>query len=475
MSVVTLQPRIVGENIRWDFSFFNPDGSAVDMSGSGASVTLAIEISNATDPALNPTATLSATPTVAPQAYYVLTAANWVTLALAANANLYVVATALTASSGGSTYKDEFYQPVEIASASNAALVDVNLVAQAVYGLFYANLETNQKVVVDQAVLRARDRVGQVAQFWLYGGPNAYPDSWKEWANSEAIAALVPVVRPERIQEAQLARREARQAAMAGFTTVSADTLAILGTTFTLRSIRQYVVAHCVRRDNPVYPDTHQIDSHTQNVLNRLWNGARWRFRERQVYFTIAASQSQSITSFTGVNSGEEFDSLATRMVYLSNDPGCPLREIKRDQFARLISDTTVSSGQPEAFRIINNGATFTWWFFPTPDTTYTAYAAIFIKGPKLPSGATAATDTAELAKFPPEFHPVIKEYVLNEVLDAHHAPGAAERTQRVERALSALLPTFVEVGAPDDDKPNVDIYGDNGAFTSATFNNWWC
>lgn len=295
MPIVTLPPRLVGENIRWDFAFRDANGSDIDLTS--GSVALAIEISNAADPALNPSATLSATPSVAPQAHYTLTSGNWSTLNLTADAVLRVTATATT--SGGSVYKDEFFQPLDYPAASNAATVDIDEVAKEVYRLPRSSLTSAQKLTLDRAVVDASQRVNNYAKHYLFAS-SVLPDEWRDWARLEAVFALSRSVRPERLSELKVARDEAMEAAFNATTYLGPDSGAVPSSSITLMDVRRHCIAHCVRMRPRLWIEPLTIDQACHRAMNTLWNIRRWNFKKRTVQIVVTPI---TITGGTWVNS----------------------------------------------------------------------------------------------------------------------------------------------------------------------------
>lgn len=303
-AVVTLSPVQLGRRIVWSLSFADSvTEGAVDLTGATIAVTV-----NANNQSFNPTitATLDSATTM-PQATATLETTDYG--ALTAPTVLYVYATATIA--GEIVSSVEFNQPIDPNTADSTALVDTDEVAKAVFFLPYASLSTDDQKSVNEAVFKAKRRVGQWAQHVALSGPDGFPDVWRDWANIEAEYALSRFKRPERMGELAKARDDARDEAMSTFVSAYATSGTLFGTSsLNALDVRKYVMA-CLAKQSPrpIFVDAFTIDAALQDVLTVFWNKGDWSFRRRpfRLYLNPIAftggGWTESSKTITGIDS----------------------------------------------------------------------------------------------------------------------------------------------------------------------------
>ena len=158
----------------------------------------------------------------------------------------------------------------------------------------------------------------------------------------------------------------------------------------------------------------------------------------------------------TGMRSDESFKAAQSRLFYRDGNR-THMKWVTEDEMAELLAHDQDASGEPRRFRISEDGGTFSWHFWPAPDTDYTFHGSVLVAGPGTPSNAT---DTAVFAKFPTEFQSVIRDAVLLEVAGTLGV-DTGELRDRVGHRLSSLLPQYQDTGRPDDDVSVRDVYND--------------
>lgn len=186
-----------------------------------------------------------------------------------------------------------------------------NLVAVEAVGSTYTAATTQQKAQIDEAARTAANRVNAYAQFFALadrtadaGGDtvataDAYQIDIAEWFNwwlAEAGYQLAFAYRKEAIELQRRRADDARKECLEAWTSQQIATTNLAGGTFTLLTIRQYILGHCVRRKEPLYPDVQTVDNSIQEVLNELWNSAGWTFRRRTATMRIGVTELSTAT-----------------------------------------------------------------------------------------------------------------------------------------------------------------------------------
>lgn len=182
-------------------------------------------------------------------------------------------------------------------------------------------------------------------------------------------------------------------------------------------------------------------------------------------------------TRVFGLKSGtgiEAFESTGARRFYYDDGMGVCVTSATPDMMAKAKGWTANWSGRPEMFRVepfgpdSNGNDRYRWFYWPIPDQTYTLRGYVLTRGPSLPTGATAATDT--ITYFPSEFVQPLRDLSLATVLESVGATGGMTLRQAVEARLDELLPIYDDKGASEDQIVARDVYGDVYSFGSNRF-----
>ena len=166
---------------------------------------------------------------------------------------------------------------------------------------------------------------------------------------------------------------------------------------------------------------------------------------------------------------GETFHQFASRELYFNDDPTSKVRWASNDEMAqaKAAADDGESEGRPYLFNWEDDAGVLTWHFFPEPDQSYTLRAQSYVKGPEL---TTLTATTTALARFPGEFHNVIKDAIFAEVLDKIADRDARHQIEKSEDEIMRLLPMFAEPGKPDDNPQIRDVYDDYARLGSPSY-----
>lgn len=182
--------------------------------------------------------------------------------------------------------------------------------------------------------------------------------------------------------------------------------------------------------------------------------------------------------TYQGMQSGETFDSLASRWLVFGATTAAggggtsKLMWADATQIAAARAYLGISTGRPQAFRTERRGSATTWHMTPFPDQNYVLHGAVLAAGPGSFATATGDVDFATiLAKFPTEFGPVIRDMTLARVLLAHSASDAESFWARAVDQMGGMLPTFADPGTPSRLVVSEDMYNDwsdqmGGAFS---------
>lgn len=350
-----------------------------------------------------------------------------------------------------------------------------NRIALAVWNVQNSSLTATQKVQMDLtwttgsltggAAYDAFNVVSQLAQWFEQASSNpdtSIPqDEWDRLFVAESAMILVKTVRPERLASFQTDRELAMDSLCETFTK-TLITGSFAGAANTVAGIRSYVVNHCVRRKQSgtgtrrrIFPPIEDIDSHTQWVINYVWNIEHWNFRKRMIQITINANNTVTMTGL----SSETFDSIASnKLFYDGTYYGEELQWVDSTGAPALKAKYGTSTGQPAYFRTEVNGSTVTWHLFPIPDQAYTLYGTVYVATPSIADSAAVAT---AIGKFPPEFATVIRDMVLARVLLQHNASDADRMWERCSEQVRSFCPIYTDTGMPAKQTCVSDVYGD--------------
>lgn len=178
----------------------------------------------------------------------------------------------------------------------------------------------------------------------------------------------------------------------------------------------------------------------------------------------------------TGTNA-ESFDSTGARKFYFDDGQGVSISSGTPDMMAKWKGWSHDWTGRPEMFRVEPFGPDssgvdrYRWFFWPVPDQVYTLRGYVLIRGPTLPTGATAATTT--LTYWPAEFIEPLRDLALATVLESVGAQGGIAMRQAVEARLEELLPIYDDKGSSEDQVVARDVYGDAFSFRSQGYGGW--
>ncbi len=154
--------------------------------------------------------------------------------------------------------------------------------------------------------------------------------------------------------------------------------------------------------------------------------------------------------SFTGLEAGESFDSIATvRWYYSDNDAlGWPLTWMSADGFAVRRNVDANNLDRPRFFRTFNIDGQTAWRFTPLPDQAYTCRGEVFTL----------------FDKFSPSFLPIMRRFTLSKLLTSYDRHNE-QLSREVQADIEELFPTFQDIGEADARMGITDVYGDASCF----------
>ena len=347
-------------------------------------------------------------------------------------------------------------------------------VALRVYGKLYANTTTQDQTILDAEGAHALAQIVQYGKwFTLLEDPASLLDEWEFWLVSLSAYRVAQFGRPDRIEVYEAIEARDRQDALLTYTRLAPDVDASGAThesriNYTL-SIRQYILGNLIRRDDFKFIPVEQVDHAIYWAVAYLWNLRNWNFRRRQVLLSISTASAVTVTwdtRYTVTPTTDVFDSFATRHLYLIESPYNKVTWATADEMsllkARLAANST--TGAPQLFRFERRATESNYFFYPTPDQTYTARAEVFVS---LPIGATGIGDPAVTVEnafkfFPsPEFEAVIRDLALWKVLSRWGMKGSRQLWLDIESELERTLPLSDDHGDIDVDSPIRDVYND--------------
>lgn len=359
-----------------------------------------------------------------------------------------------------------------------------NRIAQALRGMPYTNLTTNEKTVLDATwttgaltggfALDALTQIQQIGQWFSMTAPASVPIEWEQWLVARTVMLAGQQMGPDRMDLYVEAHDNAEMAAIDAYSRqlITYDPGATPeATTLTVQNIRYHVISYCVRRLSTweTVEGTRRrrprqwvpftiVDNAIERTLRNLWSRAEWTFRRRNTTMTVSAS---SVVAFPDL-SGETFDQFATRKMYYTDATGggMELQWLSGDDMARAraYADGGAYTGRPLYFRYENKAGTLTFDFFPRPDAAYTLRCEVYVKGPTL---GTLSDTTTAMARFPNVFNHVIMDAVLAVVLDHMGDRNGKIMRESVEEEISRMLPIYADVGRVDDQQSPRDMYRD--------------
>lgn len=359
-----------------------------------------------------------------------------------------------------------------------------NNVCLNVYGEGYDDLSADKQANVDAEGGYALTHIRQYAQWFEQAGSSSAPDQWAHWLDAEAKARVSVFARPDRADEYRSLADRAMRDALRTFNRDELDANLSSGTAEPRAnysaSIRNYIVAHLVRRDSPKFIPTAEIDSHISDAVNFLWNKSHWIFRTRQAQITVTPRASETTHETVAINlgyplsdptvSGIAFDALHTRKLYYESDTangGVDYAEAVSADQMRAFQSKNDRSEKPRYFRIERlPDSSYRWWFYPRPDRSYSFQAEVAVT---LPSGIGNGSSTSEgaFSVFPAEFREIIRKLALVNVLQAIGDPSVDRLRNAVMSEIENHAPAYTDTGNQDSDVSVRDYYGDLSAMGS--------
>lgn len=244
-----------------------------------------------------------------------------------------------------------------------------NRISQTVFGVNASSLNAVMAAHLDGtwtsgalatgAAYDALTQIYQIANYFEMAGATSAPQTWESWLVWETACKLAKTYRKDSLAGWELEREKAIDTLLDSFTllgptgafTGSNDSQAI-----TMQGIRYFVLNHCARRKEAstntgmrrrLFIPIDVIDSHTQWVLNYLYNKEHWSFRKRDVILSIkylntitAATWTESTKTLTQTGA---FTNLSltngTAMIMVTDGTGAIVGEY---QIASRTSDDAV-------------------------------------------------------------------------------------------------------------------------------------
>lgn len=180
-------------------------------------------------------------------------------------------------------------------------------IAQAVFGVAYASLDTTQKSAIDGGwasgslttgfAYDALTQIQSVANWFEMAGATSAPQLWEGWLVAETVAKLAPTYRPDRQGAYIQTREECIDLLLDSFALRDpTGTFAAANTSQarTVNGLRLHTLLVCARRANGstglrrrLFPPIDQIDANIQWALNFLYNKDAWNFRKREVSLLV--------------------------------------------------------------------------------------------------------------------------------------------------------------------------------------------
>lgn len=177
-----------------------------------------------------------------------------------------------------------------------------NQVASTLYQTPYTSLTAQQQFRIDGgsgtsppgptagAAYQAWTRIQQWAQWSELLGSDVTGDAATPWLIAEIVYLASMTLRPERTGDFREARNASREAYLDAIATMEIDDgyeAAVFDPT--LKSIRFYVLRHCVKLEKPIFISPQTVDAAVHDRLNWLWNKANWTFRRRKLSAIIGS------------------------------------------------------------------------------------------------------------------------------------------------------------------------------------------
>lgn len=316
----------------------------------------------------------------------------------------------------------------------------------------------------------AKDAFIALTQFFQWFGEagslsaNA-PSAFEHVVKAEIVARMALALRhPEAPTWINNARAAVEQAVETYAVNDFSDSSQLFGTSaLSIQRIRLHVIRHCVRRrPRRIMPPVAEIDLAFKWALNHLSQRGAWMFRTRDITIAVATASDGSAPTITGLASGETFDSLlSTQLFYKDTTQQYTAEAVDwayPDDWARARSEWADTTGRPQMFRIEMRAGTAYWQWCPRPDQAYTLQGLALVRTPSLPS---AATDTAVIAKYPPEFESIFPDLVLAKVLRDFSAPGWEDLWTRVNGEIERWAEGYQKTGQDFRCMVPIDVYND--------------
>lgn len=343
-------------------------------------------------------------------------------------------------------------------------------VAYKLWNLAYASLTTPQQALINDEGAQVLLQLQYYANYFSMASTGVVaPDAWLPWFVTETVLNVAATTHPDpaRIKAFKMVRDQTMQNQLTTFVrkvidyNPSSDAEAF---TYTFQCLRYHVVNNCIRQKPMLMPAIETIDAAIDWALKWVWNKGSWVYRRRQIEFDILVGDTISMT----LASGEAFDSIATRSLYLVDSPneGCEIKWADADQMTLAKVGDGTDTGVPTLFRVESTGDTYTWFFSPTPDATYTVRAELLVRAPANP---TSATSTTAFSKFSADHMPHLRDLVLAKVMYDHDSVKYAAMFREVCTRIDAEFSQYQDIGEPDNQNTTRDVYNDWGALPTGT------
>lgn len=342
--------------------------------------------------------------------------------------------------------------------------------AYKLWNLAYASLTTYQQALINDEGAQVLVQLQYYANYFsMATGGVVAPDAWLPWFVSETVANVAATSHPDpaRLRAFRQVRDETKAQQITTYArklvdyNPSSDTEAF---TYTFQALRYHIINHTIRQKPMLFPAIESVDAAIDWALKWVWNKGSWTYRRREIEFDITASETVSMT-FSG---SEVFDSFTSRSIYFVDSPNTGSRIDWAD--ADTMADAKVRDGSdtgvPTLFRVESSGDTYTWFFSPIPDQTYTVRAEVLVRAPANP---TSGTDTTPFSKFTADHMPHLRDLALAKVMYDHDSIKYAGMFREVCARIDSEFANYQDIGEPDNQQATRDVYLDWDALPTAT------
>lgn len=169
------------------------------------------------------------------------------------------------------------------------------------------------------------------------------------------------------------------------------------------------------------------------------------------------------VVSFTGLETGETFDSIASVRWYYADQghEGETLTWLDADEFSRARSLDATTTRRPWFFRNQTIGPATGWQFSPPPDASYTVRGEVLVTTPAAPTAAGDGSATAApFTRFATELLPFVRSAVLDRVL-MNYGKTNEVLHEAVADEMESRFAIYQDAGAPEQRGGTSDVYND--------------